>query len=351
MASIQEIARRAGVSTATVSRAFSSPELINAKTQERVLAVARELNYRPRRSRTPRAPGPHAPIHTAIGFEFFAATPNDTLQSNPFYGPVLAGAATEAASLGLHLLLHQTERHSAARSLPRMVRERAVGGILLVGTADPDLLAAYAERVPHLLLLDHRDLSGRYDSVVSDGFGGAYAAARRLIELGHRRIGYFLGEPGVGTFEERLHGYYCALLDAGLTPDQKLVAHGNHTAESEQRLAEILRSSHRPSAVMASNDHYAFIALSTCRQAGLGVPEDVSLTGFDDVPYCAQSDPPMTTVRVDKHYMGQIAVRRLHAAFCSGRPAVPARPGVVTVAPAILVERSSCRKLDDPTWT
>jgi len=226
MASIRDVAKTAGVSPATVSRTFTAPNLISAQTQQRVLEVARQLNYRPPRLRNTRlqeAGGIEERKNTAaiaaiarraIGFQFFTATssPFDIIATNLFYAPVFAGAQAEAALLGLHLLVHTTNRHHLqAKEIPRMVEDQAIGGMLLVGTPDPEALDIFAAHVPNLVLVDNRDETSRYECILSDGFGGAFAATRYLLELGHRRIAFYLSEAGVAPFQDRLRGYLCAL--------------------------------------------------------------------------------------------------------------------------------------------
>ena len=111
MPSIKDVAKEAGVSTATVSRTFTTPSLINEHTHKRVMEAARQLNYQPGRLRAPRGQSRQtSKTRDAIGFQFFAAEPGDTLQSNMFYAPVLSGAQNEADKQGLHLLLHTTDR-------------------------------------------------------------------------------------------------------------------------------------------------------------------------------------------------------------------------------------------------
>ena len=353
MASIRDVAREAGVSPATVSRTFTSPGLINEQTQKRVLAVANQLNYFPPRLRTPRAKSTTAiprmsQPHNAIGFQFFAAEQNDTLGSNTFYAPVLAGAQAEAATLGLHLLVHTTDRHSLSREMPKMISEQAIGGMLLVGTADPAILCSFAERVPHIILVDNRDETCVHESVQSDGFGGMYAAASHLLKLGHRRIGFFLAESGVATFQDRLRGYVCALFEAGISPEaERIIASGPGDDAREARLTAVLSASpgNRPTALLTANDHYAFLAMRVCRRLGLSVPGDISIIGFDDIYLSQHTDPPLTTVRVDKEQLGRIAVKRLHARIHTeeGTPRVEAP--VRHEVPVSLIQRQSCRAL------
>ena len=276
-----------------------------------------------------------------IGFQFFAGAPSDTLLSNTFYAPVLAGVQAEATSFALHLLLHTTDRHSLSQKIPKMILHRAVAGILLVGTTEPAILAAFAQHVPKIVLVDNRDETNMYESVISDGFGGAYDATRYLLGLGHRRIGFFLGDPDVPTFQDRLRGYRCAQLDAGIIPDPAIVISDASSEEREASLGSLLCSSHSPTALIAANDDYAFVAMRVCRQVLRRIPEDISLIGFDDLSGCVETYPALTTVRVDKEYMGRLAVRRLYALLHADN-ATRSEPSICNQVPVSLVVRQSC---------
>lgn len=344
MPSINDVAKKAGVSTATVSRTFSAPGLINEQTQKRVLEAARQLNYQPRRLRLARSSvNSAATQRDAIGFQFFAAAPSDSLLSNSFYAPVLAGAQAEASALGMHLLLHTTDRHQFSQELPKMIHEQAVGGMLLVGTTDPAILAAFAAHVPKIILVDNRDETGMYESVISDGFGGACAATRYLLEIGHRRIGFLLGEPGVPTFQDRLRGYLCALWEAGLTPEPSSIVQGDSEERLQESLGLLLKSLSPPTALVAANDYYALLAMRTCREQDIKIPGDISLVGFDDTSFSPHADPPLTTVRVDKEFMGRLAVRRLHARLHAESSLALAEPRLCNQIPVSLILRQSCR--------
>ncbi len=347
MSNIHEVARQAGVSAATVSRTFSAPNLLNEHTQKRVLEVARRLNYQPRSLRvagTRGASRSRSVSINAIGFQFFAAAPTDTLQTNTFYAPMLAGALAEASDLGLHLLLHTTDRHSLAQEAPRMIVEQTVDGMLLVGTAEPAILARFAQHVPHIVLLDNHDETGEYESVISDGFGGAFRATHYLLELGHRRI-CFLSEPGVATFQDRLRGYRCALLEAGIGLDPNLVVMGNSPEEIARLVTQRLSHTDAPTALLSANDYSAYCTMRACREMGLQVPRDLSVIGFDDIPFSAHTDVPLTTVRVNKEFMGRLAVCRLQTRMKAGLEASRSQPPVGNLVPVALIIRDSCRRL------
>lgn len=352
MANIRDVARAAGVSPATVSRTFATPNLINAQTHKRVIEIARQLNYRPPRLRSTkgdiglRTASSTVSARDAIGFQFFSAVPGDKLASNTFYAPVFAGAMEEASMQGLHLLVHTTSRHAFSLEVPRMVQEQAIGGMLLVGTADPEILAKFAEHVPNIVLVDNRDETGIYESVISDGFGGAYAATHHLLDLGHRHIGFYLSEQGITTFQDRLRGYRCALMEAGIVPDQRFLMIGEGTDDQRKnQICAYLASKVRPTALIAANDHNALQVLNACRLMDLTVPDDLSLIGFDDIELSRHANPPLTTVRVAKEQMGRLAVRRLYA-HLNGESAssLTERP-VRHEIPVRLIIRDSCRSI------
>jgi len=347
MNSIREVAKQAGVSTATVSRAFNTPELISALTHKRVLEAADRLNYRPLRARQRSATPAEAAASTDeafIGFQFFGASPTDLPQANAFYAPLLAGAQVAAAERGLHLLVHTTDRHQLAQQLPKMVRDQTVAGMLLVGTADPEILSVFLERVPQIVLVDHRDPTRRHDCIVSDGLGGAMAATKYLFELGHQRIAFLRDDAATVSFQDRLRGFVCAHFEAGLSVDPCLVVTAAPD-ETTAALQELLALPERPTALLAANDTQALAVMQVCRTLGLSIPDDLSLIGFDDIEFSAQTWPPLTTVRVEKEEMGRLAVARLQERLRAPNNSPEALPPVTLEVPVSLVVRQSCRPL------
>jgi len=347
MNSIREVAKQASVSTATVSRAFNTPELISALTHKRVLEAADRLNYRPLRARQRSATPAEAAASTDeafIGFQFFGASPTDLPQANAFYAPLLAGAQVAAAERGLHLLVHTTDRHQLALQLPKMVRDQTVAGMLLVGTADPEILSVFLERVPQIVLVDRRDATRRHDCIVSDGLGGAMAATKYLFELGHQRIAFLRDDAATVSFQDRLRGFVCAHFEAGLSVDPCLVVTAAPD-ETTAALQELLALPERPTALLAANDTQALAVMQVCRTLGLSIPDDLSLIGFDDIEFSAQTWPPLTTVRVEKEEMGRLAVARLQERLRAPNNSPEALPPVTLEVPVSLVVRQSCRPL------
>ena len=360
MATLKDVAELAGVSTATVSRSFVSTSALSGQTRSRVLEIADRLNYRPRgashgSSTRKRVGSVQRSVSPTVGFEYFAYAPSDTLASNGFYSQVLDGAQAEAATLGMHMLLSTTHRHKLSTELPPMVREQAVAGMLLVGTADSEILESFTQYVPHLVLLDNRDLSGRYDSVFSDGFGGAYEATRHLLELGHRRIGFLTARAGEITFKDRLNGFVCAHFHAGvaLSPERILAVGSLEDAENEalssrelrehsvREIVAALQQPNRPTGFVAANDDHAALMLKACAALGISVPEKMSVIGFDDADSSAEMRPPLSTVRLDTREMGRVAVRRLHARIMAAEQGRKPHPPTFEQLPVSLILRQS----------
>ena len=348
MNSIREVAKQAGVSTATVSRAFNTPELISALTHKRVLETADRLNYRPLRARqrvgTP-AEAAAATDEAFIGFQFFGASPTDLLQANAFYAPLLAGAQVAAAERGLHLLEHTTDRHQLARLLPKMVQDKTVAGMLLVGTAEPAILAVFLERIPQIVLVDHRDPTHSHDCIVSDGLGGALAATKYLFELGHQRIAFLSDDAAAASFQDRLRGFVCAHFEVGRTVDPRLIVSADSEDSIPAAIQGLLTGPDRPTALLAANDQQALIVMQVCRALGLSIPEDLSLIGFDDIEFSAHTWPPLTTVRVPKEQIGRLAVTRLQERLRAASSPLEASPPVTVEVPVSLIVRHSCRPL------
>ena len=349
MASIYEVATEAGVSASTVSRTFNTPHLINQKTKQRVLEVAKRMNYRPPRSRpAPMSPDGATDSRTSpvIGFQFFSEWSNDTLQGNAFYSHVLAGALAEASDLGIRLMLSTSQRHDPTAPLPPMVEDDTVAGLLLVGVADKQITDRFTDRVSNIVFVDHRDPSGRHESVLSDNFGGAQAATEYLFGLGHRRIAFVTSQDQPDSFTERLHGYVCAHFAAGIPIDPSLIIAKPFSDEDPTGVVQALLSRpDRPTAIVGANDDHAFTVMRVAHHLRLSIPGDISIVGFDDLQFSAKSIPPLTSMRVQTEVLGRLGVRRLFAKIADSADPTRANLPSVSLVPVHLIERQSCRKI------
>jgi LacI family transcriptional regulator len=328
-----------------VSRTFRSPGLIRQETRDKVLAAAKRLNYRP--SVRPNGSERKRSADT-IGFQFFASSEDDPVYNNGYYGPVLAGAQAEAADRGVHLMMHATNRHTFVERLPRMIEDRRVQGMLLVGIADTKILRIFSEHVPHIVLVDNPDPSGRHDCVMPDGFGGMYDASRHLLDLGHQDIVFYGDNSGSSTFRDRFHGYLCAMFDAGVTPKQQFIVPMDVT-DRVGAVCDFLNSAERPTAIVAASDLLAMDVVKACMNLDWTVPDDLSVIGYDDIELSAMINPALTTVRVEKEYMGRLAVRRLlhhMQTETPDQPTVGQDEAVTLTVPVHLICRQSCRAID-----
>ncbi len=259
---------------------------------------------------------------------------------NPFFATVAAAVEEEARSAGLVLVLcssdARTEREAQYASLLR--GQRLDGVIHLSGTGVPSpALIALAEVEP-IVFVDEQ-LPGMDAAFVgSDNRTGARDAARHVLALGHRRLGIIAGPAGLWTAAERLAGYTEALGEAGLDTANVPIVEGDYRIDSGHAAAAVLlrgRRRHRPTALLVAND---LMAIGACRfavEAGLRVPGDVSVVGYDDIPLAALVTPALTTVRQPAAEMGRWAAKLLFDRI-AGRPIEP-----MPSLPAELVVRES----------
>lgn len=311
-ATIADVAARARVSTATVSRVLNGAGRASPATRDRVLAAARDLGYRPSgiaRSLKLRQTRTLGLIVTDI--------------ENPFF-PALVRAVEDAARAeGYAILLGNAaddpERESAYLDL---LVERRVDGVIIAASSLGVRHGEWLAEPPLPVVLVNTTATGvPLTAVASDNRGGARQAAEHLIGLGHRRLGFLAAPPRNVDSPVRLAGVRDAMGAAGLDPASLAVATGPAlVAGGEGAMAELLERQPTPTGVVAYNDLMAIGALRAVRVRGLRVPTDVSVVGFDDVEFASYVDPPLTTVAQDQATMGVEAVRAL-AAQLAAEPA------------------------------
>ncbi len=324
---VKDVADDAGVSLATVSLVLNGRAGVSAETRQRVQAAIERLGYQ-RRGQRP-----------AIGL--LIERLSVPAYSDPLVGLMIHGVEIEASQRGYHVLLASVERGSA--DLPAMVVEQQVGGLVVVGGGD--LSDAYirtlADTGMPLVLVDNYVNGLMLPCVLGDNVTGAYLATRHLIELGHERIALLEGPRKYKTLTERREGYLRAMDEAGLAVDPTLLVQPLHVSprkgyhEAQQLLA--LPSRQQPTAIVAISDKTALGALEALKEAGVRVPDDVALVGFDDVSESALVSPSLTTVRLPAREMGEAAVQRL-AGLMDGADTTPAKTVLYT---ELIVRHSS----------
>ena len=322
---IYEVAERAGVSIATVSRVQRNAALVAGPTRERVARAIDELAYRPSSLGRRLAHG----SHEATGIVF----PD---LSGPYYSAVILGYEEASAAYGSSVLILGTHRRPGAVDQVLDLADRVDGLVIMGRTVDDAVVEElHRRRVPVVLLA--RDSVGGADSVRADNRSASTALVTHLIEHGHRSI-MFVGDPDASSDAgERWAGYLGAHAAAGLEPGDEPVRCAFREVDGRDAGRAVLERSPRPSALVAANDEIAIGLLEAARDAGVSVPRDVAITGWDDIPAARHLSPPLTTVRQPMHEIGRRAAALLHERIGGSR-----RQPRHDVLPTELVVRASC---------
>lgn len=300
---MQEIAERAKVSLATVSRTLHSPHLVQPETRKRILRIMEENNY----------------VYNALAADLSRRTTSmigliiPTVTSSIF-AKSIAGIQEYAMEQGFSVVIGNTDYDDETESMlfDHLLRRRTAG-IILTGLSGniADLIAR--SDVPSVVIWEAPE-SPPVNYVGFDNFRAARSITEYLISLGHTRIGLIAGPfSRVTRVQRRLDGYRAALEGNSITYDPALVmeTHFYSLVNGEEAMARLLNANPRPTAVFAASDVLAMGALKTLKTRGLNVPNDMSLAGFDDIDFAPYCDPPLTTVRVPGYEMGSLAARIL----------------------------------------
>lgn len=311
---IREVARAAGVSTATVSRALNGAGRVSAQTRARVLTTAQDLGYQP-----------NDVARSLLGksTQTIAIVVPDI--TNPFF-PELVKGFEAAADAREHLVLLCDSAEDETRVWKDLaaLRRKQVDGVVLVGVRlGEDRLAAVTSGLPVVTVDREVRLHGA-SVVQSDHRAGATLATRHLVELGHRRIAHLAGPPGLSVAELRRAGYLDALRAAKCRRDEALVVTAGFLEQDGYNATrELLHRGVDHTAVFAANDLVAIGALDAYEERGVRVPDDVSVVGFDDIHLSRYIRPRLTTVRQDIYGLGARAAEILIDLLSGGAPSQP----------------------------
>lgn len=300
MSTIGDVAKRAGVSAMTVSRVINNSGYISQETRERVELAIAELGYVPNalaRSLRFKQTKTIALVLTDI--------------TNPFFTTVARGVEDTASEQGFSVMFCNTDesQDEEAEYLNVLVQKQVDGVLLVPAVSSSESVTFLRERGVPFVVLDRRIPEVPVDTVRCDSELGAYQLTQHLLDLGHRRIAVLSGPAAVTTAADRVKGYCGALEAAGGTP---LVVYGTFTQEGGYRMAQqVLSAAPRPTALFAANNFIAIGALRALREAGLRVPEDVSVVAFDDLPAAIVINPFFTVASQPAYEMGQRATALL----------------------------------------
>lgn len=327
-ATIKDVAQRAKVSVASVSRALNGKGVVTQSTRQRILHAAQKLNYVPHaaaRSLSTKRTQTIGVMLPDIYGEFFSE--------------LIRGIDTAARSRGLHLLVTGSHGDSSEAAASIRAMTGRVDGLLIMSPyVDAGFLGDNLRAGVPIVLLNTRDQSRPHASLTVDNYGGAVAIVTHLAALGHQHIAHITGPANNFDSQERLRGYRAAL--ATLRPGSKEILLAGDFSEESGYVAgrQILAAARKPEAIFAANDMTAIGCLFALTESGVKVPNEIALAGFDDIPIARFVTPPLTTMRVDVADLGRRAFERLVSAI---EAAEGADTSTETVKPALVV-RVSC---------
>lgn len=328
---IAEVAQRAGVSVGTVSNTLNHPTRVSPDTQYRVRDAIRELGF---------VPNQQARVLMGAPNNVLGLVVVDVL--SPFFMEVAHAVERAAQEAGHVVILCNSENdHGREFTLLQMLAAQRVHGALLspAGGGEPTIEGLHGLPVVYL---DYKETSAGC-SVSVDHVAGGHLAAQHLLSLGHRKLAFVGGLPGLHQFELRVRGMHGAVIEAGLDPAETLVeVHEEGIGlESGAKAAQRLLEDGLPSGICCGNDMLAFGVFRELRRCGIRIPEDVALVGYDDVEFAKSWIVPLTSVRQPTREMGQRAANLLleHA---SGDP--EHRHQQIVLQPELIVRNTSTRE-------
>ena len=303
MANIRDVAALAQVAPITVSRVLNNPDAVSPDTRARVEAAIAELEYIPNqiaRSLRSNRTNTLALVLTDI--------------TNPFWTTVARSVEDAASAGGFNVILCNTDENETKQNeyLSVLLRKRVDGFLFVPARSEPDAVQSILRQKVPVVVLDRRVPGAEVDVVRSDSESGAYALTRHLIVLGHRHIAMLSGPLVVSSAQERLDGYKRALVEAGLPVDERWIREGEFTVDSGYALAsQLLAESELPTALLGANNFIALGAVRAIREAGLRIPEDISVTCLDDIPDWLVGEPFLTVAAQSPYDLGRKATELL----------------------------------------
>ena len=299
---IKDVARKARVSVATVSRVVNDKEAVRDETRRRIQATIERLGY-----------APHGTARSLITRQ--TRTIGVLLPDiyGEFFSELIRGIDATVRRSGHHLLVSGSHGDkSEAGELLRAMRGRVDGLIVLSPEMGAHALPAHLSDTLPVVLLNSASDGGAFDLINIDNHDGAFAMVQHLAGLGHRRIAFIRGPETNQDALERLRGYRKAMAGLSSRPSGELEFPGNFREETGYQAGQrILKLERRPTAIFAANDAMAIGCLHALREAGVRVPEDFALAGFDDIPIASFTAPPLTSVRVSIAELGRCAAERV----------------------------------------
>ncbi|RWR03231.1 transcriptional regulator [[Pantoea] beijingensis] len=296
---MKDVAERAGVSTATVSRALMNPEKVSAATRQKVEQAVVDVGY-----------SPHTLARNARRSESRTILVIVPDICDPFFSEIIRGVEITAAAEGYLVLIgdcaHQNQQE---KSFLNLMLTRQIDGMVLLGSQVPfDTGVEEQRNLPPMVMANEFAPEMELPTVHIDNLTAAFEAVNHLHKLGHRRIACIAGPEEMPLCHYRLQGYIQALRRNGITVEPGYIVRGDFTFEAgAAALKQLMTQPQPPDALFCHSDIMALGAMSQAKMMGLRIPEDLSLVGFDDIELSRYSDPPLTTVAQPRFSIGREA--------------------------------------------
>lgn len=328
---LEDIAQLTGVSRSTVSRVINGDQNVAERTRQKVLGVIKDINFQPNLAARGLAVGRTGVLGLVI------PTSVSAIFTEPFFPLLIQGVSSACNASDYSVMLWLAEPEYERRTISRILYSGLVDGVVVSSAqTDDTIINSLAENKLPFILVGRHPTSEAYSYVDVDNRVAAYQAVMHLFRLGRRRVATITGPQNAAPGVERYQGYQDALRERNLPIDPDLVIFGDFTEAcgyaSMQRLL-----AHKPDAIFAASDAMALGVIRAAREAGLQLPQDLAIVGFDDIPQAAQSIPALTTVRQSIPRMGASAAEALIDMVENG-----SEPPRHLILPTQLIIRDSC---------
>ena len=328
---IHDVSRLSGVSTATVSRAFSSPEQVRESTRRKVYEAASALNY------TPNAIARDMALQRTNRIAYLICKQRATILDE-FYAGICEGIMKRANALNLQLIVSTADDW---QKMAANAQSKQIEGVILGGDAAPELIADFRARHVAIALVNNRVTGADLPCVLADERDGIGQAVDHLVSLGHTRIAMLLGRFSPYIVGERYAGFLEAMGKHGIRVGASDIAMCERDIQSATEAAvRMLSRPYRPTAVVGGNDVIAAGVLKAARRLCISIPGELSITGYDNSSICDMLEPGLSSVWVDVQQMGETSVDLLRAVMEQEQDAPR-----VTVIPTRLIKRGTCQEV------
>ena len=332
--SIREVAKRARVSIATVSRTVNNTRGVDPKTAERVHKAIAELRYYPDKQARSLVSGRSHILGLIV---------SDI--TNPFFPELVKGLEDVASGRGYEILVSSTNYDPARMALcvRRMLERKVEGVAVMTSEMDTELIQDLERRRVPMVFLDVGAARGQISNIQVDYAAGIGQAMEYLLGLGHERVGFISGPLRLKSANLRRLAFEESRARAGIDDREELVQQGDHTVEGGlEAMTRLLALKQPPTGVLTSNDLTAIGAMRAARRAGLSVPEDVSIIGFDDIHLARFTEPQLTTIALSRRELAEKAVDALLGGPEPASKGSSAHGLDYTVTPVLVVRDSAC---------